>query len=160
MISIVVPTLNEKKSLPALFQRIKSSMKSPYEIIIVDSESEDGTLELAKKLSKRYPVRAFNAGNLDLGNSAVFGMKKAGGNIIAVMDADLQHPPEMLPKMLKKLEQEKADIVIASRFAKGAGTKLGFSRTVESAPDTSEDKMLYPPFNPISRQSDFRVKDG
>ena len=37
---------------------------------------------------------------------------------------------------------------------------LGFSRTVESAPDTSEDKVLYPPINPISRQSDFRVRDG
>ena len=37
---------------------------------------------------------------------------------------------------------------------------LGFSRAVESAPDTSEDKVLYPPFNPISRQSDFRVKGG
>ena len=37
---------------------------------------------------------------------------------------------------------------------------LGFSRAVESAPDTSEDKVLYPPFNPISRQSDFRVIDG
>ena len=37
---------------------------------------------------------------------------------------------------------------------------LGFSRAVETAPDTSEDKVLYPPFNPISRQSDFRVRDG
>ena len=37
---------------------------------------------------------------------------------------------------------------------------FGFSRAVESAPDTSEDKVLYPPFNPISRQSDFRVRDG
>lgn len=134
MISIIIPTLNEAKNLTELFNRIDAVLRKheKYEIIIVDSNSTDTTLTLAEKLAKKYPVKAFNTGTLDLSNSVAFGFGKASGNIIAVMDADLQHPPEMLARMLKKLKQKQADIVIASRFAKGAKTNLSFSRKIVS----------------------------
>lgn len=132
MISIIVPTLNEESNLKELFERINSALNWDYEIIIVDSNSKDKTRDVAKQLSKKYPVKAFNTGKLDLSNSVVFGISKAKGELIAVMDADLQHPPEMLPKMLQALEKKSADIVIASRFAKGAKINFGLQRTIVS----------------------------
>lgn len=127
-----MPTLNEAKNLAELFSRINDSIGKDYELIIVDSNSKDETLAVVKQLAKKYPIRAFNTGSLDLSNSVVFGFKKARGNIIAVMDADLQHPPELLPKLLEKIEQEQADIVTASRFVKGARADLGLSRVFVS----------------------------
>lgn len=134
MITIIIPTLNEAKNLNELFKRIHSNVKKlgAYEIVIVDSNSQDNTLALARELAKKYPVKAFNTGSLDLSNSIVFGLKHARGDVIVVMDADLQHPPEMLPKLISGIEQKEADIVIASRFAKGARIDFGISRTIVS----------------------------
>ncbi len=128
MLSIIIPTKNEASNIGKLFNRLNKIKKiKNSEIILVDSDSKDNTRTLAKKLSRKYKlnVRIFNTGKLDLSNSVVFGFKKARGDMICVMDADLQHPPEMIFLMLRKLEKEKADIVIASRFVKGA--KIGFS---------------------------------
>lgn len=129
MISIIIPTLNEAENLSELFQRIDKVIKN-YEIIIVDSNSRDNTFTVAKQLSKKYPIKVFNTGKLDLSNSIVFGINKTKGEIIVVMDADLQHPPEMLPQLINAIKQ--ADISVASRFVKNAKINLGFRRKVVS----------------------------
>jgi len=132
MISIIIPTLNEAKNLEALFKRISKLHLDNYEIIIADSNSKDNTISIAKYLASKYrlPVKAIQTGNTDLANAVIRVLPKARGNIIAVIDADLQHPPEIIPKMLKKLK--KSDIVIASRFIRGAKVNFGLERVLVS----------------------------
>ncbi len=128
MLSIIIPTKNEALNIEKLFRRLKRIRKiKNSEIILVDSNSKDGTDIIAKKLGKKYKlnIRVFNTGELDLSNSVIVGFKKAKGDFICVMDADLQHPPEMIALMLKKMKKENKDIIIVSRFVKGS--KVGFS---------------------------------
>ena len=132
-VSIIVPTYKEKENIPALVERIHNSLsKYDYEILIVDDNSRDGSEELVQSLSGKYPVRIMVRKNKrGLASAVVDGISEAKGELIAVMDADLQHPPEVLPEMLKALENH--DFVMASRYIKGGspGTWT-FSRKVVS----------------------------
>lgn len=119
MISIIVPTYNERENLEELFKRISDALKGyEYEIIVVDDDSPDKTWEKAQELSKSYPVRVIRrTKEKGLSSAVIRGFKEARGEIFVVMDADLQHPPEIIPKLINALE--KADIAIASRYVKG-----------------------------------------
>jgi dolichol-phosphate mannosyltransferase len=129
VLSIIVPTYNEKENVGELLKRIDDSLRVcnlPYEVIIVDDGSSDGTAEHAEKLSSFYPVRVIRRpGRLGLSSAVIDGVRVARGSVVAVMDADLQHPPEMLPRMLKKMG-EGHDIIVASRYVKG-GSIEGWS---------------------------------
>jgi len=131
-LSIVLPTYNERENLPILLKRISTACSSlKYEVIIVDDNSPDGTFELAKKLSKRNKqVRAFlREKKKGLASAIYYGVKKSKYSFVCVMDADLQHPPELITKMYTAIEKHRADIVIASRFVKGSKIKgLSFRR--------------------------------
>ncbi|MCX8193853.1 MAG: glycosyltransferase [Candidatus Pacearchaeota archaeon] len=129
MISIIMPTLNEANNLEILFRRIAKLKLRNYEIIVADSNSKDNTIGMAKNLAsrKKWPIKAIQTGNTDLSNAIIKALPKAKGDIVAVIDADLQHPPELLPKMFDLLKKGN-DIVIASRFAKGAKTELNLRR--------------------------------
>ena len=126
MISIVIPTFNEKENLEELLRRIDSTLRGlNYEVIIVDDNSPDGTAEEALKLSDRYPVRVMlRAERLGLSSAVLDGIKMARGDIICVMDADLQHPPELLKELYERILEN--EIVIASRYVKG-GSVEGWS---------------------------------
>jgi len=126
LISIVIPTFNEKENLKELLRRIDSSLSGiEYEVIIVDDNSPDGTAEEALKLSERYPVRVMlRAEKLGLSSAVLDGMKMARGEVICVMDADLQHPPELLRELYERILEN--EIVIASRYVKG-GSVEGWS---------------------------------
>lgn len=121
MLSIIIPTLNESKNIKILARRIKKAMnnhKIDYELIVVDDNSSDKTFEVAKKLEKKYNIKAFKRiKDKGLSSAVVFGFSKARGDIICVIDADLSHPPELIPRMLKEIK--KNDIVVASRLIKG-----------------------------------------
>ena len=119
--SIIIPTYNEKENIPELTRRIYESLSSiDFEVIFVDDNSPDNTAEVAEKLAEAYgnikvlrrPVK------LGLASAVLDGVKVAAGNIIAVMDADLQHPPEVLPLMFEKVRYG-YDIVVASRYVDG-----------------------------------------
>ncbi len=129
-LSIVVPTYNEKEALPLLLERISIALKDiDFEVIVVDDNSPDGTWALAQKLAEtRYPwLRVIRrVGVKGLASAVVDGIRAARGTYVAVMDADLQHPPETLKAMLKKA-REGYDLVIASRYTRGGGTE-GWSR--------------------------------
>ncbi len=123
MISIIVPTFNERDNVPVLVERLDKALRSKgyeYEILIVDDGSTDGTQEVVKEVSKKYPVRLIDRSKKKkgLGFAVVDGFKEAKGEILVVMDADLQHPPEDVPRLIEKIE-EGCDIVIASRYTKG-----------------------------------------
>ena len=120
-LSIIAPTYNERENLKRLVERIFSSLKGlDFELIIVDDNSPDGTGKLADKIASKHKniIVVHRQGKLGLGTAILDGIKAADGEIIGVMDADLQHPPELLKTMLEKAE-EGADIVIASRYIEG-----------------------------------------
>lgn len=116
MISVILPTYKERENLDELFQRINSSLtKQDYEIILVDDNSPDGTAKKARELSENYPIKVFvRKQDFGLAKSVIKGFKEADGDHIVVMDADLQHPPEKIPKLLEELDEN--DLAIGSRF--------------------------------------------
>ena len=122
-ISIIVPTYNEVESLPFLANRIHSCLAGlDYELIVVDDNSPDGTGDLAEKLALEDPIKVVHRqGKLGLASAVIDGFRHASGDILGVIDADLQHPPEHIPELIRVMD--KADIVIASRYVVGGGVE-------------------------------------
>lgn len=125
-LSIVVPTYNERTRLGELVQRVFEVFRDHRiagELIVVDDNSPDGTGAFAEELAQRFSVRVVHrSGKLGLGTAVIDGFAAARGRILGVMDADLSHPPDALPRMLAALEQYRADLVIASRYVAGGST--------------------------------------
>ncbi len=121
-ISLVIPTFNERDNIVPLVERLGRALSGrSYEIIVIDDSSSDGTAELVESLKGSYPVKVIVRKNQrGLASAVVHGMSQASGNIIAVIDADLQHPPEVIPDLLREMERG-ADIAIASRYVRGGG---------------------------------------
>src|ERR1700722_12293074 len=121
-VSIVVPALNEGPNLPVLMQRIAETMAGrSYEVLIVDDGSADDTLDVCSALRRQYPVQLFVRTKPEngLSGAVLFGLARAHGNLLLVMDADLQHPPEQIPDLLGPLERGEAEFVIGSRYVAG-----------------------------------------
>ncbi len=121
MITIIIPTYNEKDNLSILINKIfdvfdENSLDG--DIIIVDDSSPDGTGELADELSrKNNRIKAIHRkGKNGLSSAVMEGFKHAGGEIIGVMDADLSHPPEVIPELVRPIIEGESDLVIASRY--------------------------------------------
>jgi dolichol-phosphate mannosyltransferase len=122
VVSIIIPTYNERDNITPLVRRINDALSSyDYEIIFIDDNSSDGTAELASTLSFEYPIKVVVRKNKrGLASAVVDGLGQASGEIVGVMDADLQHPPEVIPDLLQTIKGG-ADIAIASRYVKGGG---------------------------------------
>ena len=118
MLSIIIPTYNEKKNLAELVDRLKN-ISPEAEIIIIDDNSPDGTGEFARHLGLKVLIRPGREG---LASAVLEGFKLARGDILCVMDADLSHPPEILPEMLRLIKSGSADLVVGSRLVRGGGT--------------------------------------
>lgn len=124
-VSVVVPTYNERdnvvKLIPALHEALSGAGIS-YEVVVVDDNSPDGTAEVARSLSSRYNVRVLvRPGKLGLASAILDGVRASRGRYVAVMDADLQHPPEVLPKLVE-MARGGCDVVIGSRYVRGGAT--------------------------------------
>ncbi len=122
--SLVVPTYCESQNIAILVERVHQSLSSySYELVVVDDNSPDGTSEIANSLSQQYPVRVITRRNeRGLASAVVEGFKQARGDILGVIDADLQHPPEVIPELLETV-MSGADVVIASRYVEGGGSE-------------------------------------
>jgi dolichol-phosphate mannosyltransferase len=123
-VSIVIPTYNERENIAPLVERIDHALAPrDYEVVFVDDDSQDGTAELIDSLAGKYPVRAIvRKDERGLATAVIRGIEESQGDIIVVMDADLQHPPEVIPDLLNKTENG-ADMAIASRYVAGGGMK-------------------------------------
>lgn len=121
-ISIIIPTYNEAAAITPLVERLHKVLSSyRYEIVFVDDDSKDGTAEKGQALSSEYPVKVMvRKGKRGLATAVVDGLPQVEGKIIGVMDADLQHPPEVVPNLVKAIENG-ADMAIASRYVSGGG---------------------------------------
>lgn len=126
-LSIVVPTYNERERLGDLVTRIfqaYAAERLEAELIIVDDNSPDGTGALADQLAGSHRITVVHrAGKLGLGTAVVEGFAAATAPVVGVIDADMSHPPHMLPRMLAAMDECGADIVIGSRYIPGGGTR-------------------------------------
>ncbi len=132
-ISIILPTFNERKNIGILVDKI-SKIIPKAEIIIIDDNSPDGTGKIADELAKKYHITVIHRKKrLGLSTAVVAGFKAAKGDIIGVMDADLSHPPEIIPKLTEPIIKNKADFAIGSRNIKGGSVeKWPFQRKMIS----------------------------
>jgi dolichol-phosphate mannosyltransferase len=122
-ISIIVPTYREAANIKPLADRIKRSMGNySYEIIIIDDDSNDGIEDIVHALSIHHDIKVHvRKGERGLSSAVIHGFNHSRGQIIVVMDADLSHPPEKIPELIKPIIHQTADFVIGSRFVKDGG---------------------------------------
>ncbi len=119
-LSIVWAVLNERGNLPELVERLRRVELPPWEVIVVDDGSTDGTRPYLAQLSANDPRfrQLLHEGKQTTIRAQAMGIGVAKGEFVAIMDADLQHPPESLPSMVAALAAG-SDLVVASRYAPG-----------------------------------------
>jgi len=94
-----------------------------WELIIVDDGSPDGTADLAESYADVHPVKVVRRpGKAGLASAVLAGFAQAQGDVLLVMDADLSHPPEAVPRLAAAIE-DGADLAVGSRYVKGGGTE-------------------------------------
>ena len=126
-LSVIIPTYNESKNIEAIIKEITLILEpiipQNYEIIIVDDDSHDQTWRIAQELTEQYKhLRVMRRKNeKGLSTAVIRGWQVAMGKFLAVIDGDLQHPPEVLCKLLNKIEKNRADLCVASRNIEGGG---------------------------------------
>lgn len=126
-LSVVIPTYNESKNIPLLVQKLDAALSGcglgSHEIIIVDDDSPDGTwktaIDVASVTPNVFVVRRTTARGL--ATAVVRGWQCARGEYLGVIDGDLQHPPEVIVQLWRRLELG-ADLAVASRHVRGGGT--------------------------------------
>lgn len=147
--TVVVPTYNERDNIGTLLERLASALPAnDTEIVFVD-DSTDDTPDVIRAAADGYPLpitvlhREHATGGL--GGAVVEGLRAARGEWIVVMDADLQHPPEVVPALVAAGRRDGADLVVGSRYAGGgsrAGLDGGYRRLV-SGGSTLVTKVIF-----------------
>lgn len=124
VLSVIIPTFNEKDNVALIRAAIGKALKEyRHEVIFVDDDSTDGTLEELRALSRRDRSVRFiqRIGRRGLASAVVEGILSTSSPFVAVIDADLQHDERMLPEMLKLAMSGKAELVVGSRYVEGGG---------------------------------------
>jgi dolichol-phosphate mannosyltransferase len=124
-LALVVPTLREAENIRTLLNRIRQSLdplQFAYEILVVDDDSGDGIDAIVQEISAVDPrvrllIRKAERG---LGGAVLHGWKHTDAEVLGVIDADLQHPPELLPRLWEAIHGGR-DVVLASRYAPQGG---------------------------------------
>lgn len=114
LISVIIPVYNEENSIKDVIERIPNHLN--YEIILVDDGSTDKSVLKIKEIEKDNIIILLHQKNIGYGAALISGFKNATGNIIITLDSDGQHKPEEIEKMIKPILQDKADLVIGSRY--------------------------------------------
>ena len=123
-ISIIVPCYNEEEALPIFYEEICKTAnlmkKINFEFIFVNDGSKDKTLKTLRELAKKDKRVRFLSFSRNFGKEAAMlaGFEHATGDYVAVMDADLQDPPSLLPEMLKAIKEEEYDCVATRRVTR------------------------------------------
>lgn len=122
MLSVVVPTYNEAGNLPRLAEALAQALDGvEYELLIADDRSTDDTTQVLNELTGQYPIRLILAADRprDLSLSVIDGVNAAKHDLVLVMDADLSHPPDIVPSMLEAVRKEPDCFVLGSRYTEG-----------------------------------------
>ena len=125
-VTVLIPTLNEVENIDLLMERILSATKDTdfaVEIMVVDGGSTDGTQERVKEWSRKASVRLVTSdGKGGLSGDILRGAEVAQTDVVVVMDADLSHPPEALPSLIRPVLDGTHDMAIGSRYIPGGQT--------------------------------------
>lgn len=153
-VSIIVPTFNEGPNVAELVRRIGAAVDRPanghrIEVVFVDDSTDDTPSHIARAAAAAaFPVRMLHrdAPSFGLGGAVVEGFRAAAFRWCLVMDGDLQHPPEDIPRLIERAERGDVDVVVASRYASG-GDSNGLAdktRTTVSRTSTLLTKAMFP----------------
>ena len=152
-VSVILPTYNERENVAVaiwLIDRAFKDLPNPYEVVVVDDASPDGTQEVVKQvqsvLGEDKVVLRPRKGKLGLGSAYAHGLAHATGRFVIVMDADLSHHPKYIPDMVRMQRETGCDIVSGTRYAYGGGVYgWGFFRKLTSrVANFLADTMLDP----------------
>ncbi len=125
-VTVVIPTYNEGRSIVELINRITESFKESkvkLEIIVVDDNSPDGTAEKARSVETNCDLKVLvREKERGLATAVAYGFRHASGRYLSVIDGDLQHPPDIIYRLLKSAQEQSAEMAVASRKAAGGGT--------------------------------------
>ena len=152
LLTVVVPTKNERGNVVRACRRLEAALPTvPLEIIFVD-DSSDGTAELVEEMAAEQRAgrscccgRSTIAGIGGLGGAVVQGLRAARAPWVCVMDADLQHPPELVAALLEQAESRDLDVVVASRYCdEGDAGSFGWTRAMASRSTTTAARLLFP----------------
>lgn len=151
LLSIILPTRNEAGNIHLLLSRIEGATKGiPTQVVFVD-DSTDETPQVIKEIGGLFPLgttvieRPPEQRHDGLGGAVVQGLRAAKAPWVIVMDADLQHPPELIPQMLEHAQKKNADMVLASRRTKTSKEKgLNLMRQFISRSLDAMARMLFP----------------
>lgn len=148
-VSIVIPTYNENGNIGILLDKIDNCLENiKYEIVVVDDNSTDGTIEIVNKLIGKYPVELIVRKDVKgLASAVVTGFKRTKGNVIVVMDADFQHPPDRIMSLVEEVNKG-SDIVIASRH-NGEFGNFNIVRSIISKGANVVAKILFPKLSDV-----------
>ncbi|HET9371913.1 MAG TPA: glycosyltransferase family 2 protein [Vicinamibacterales bacterium] len=135
-VTIVVPTFREVESLPHLIARVAKVREEhdlAIDMLIMDDDSRDGSAEMIAARPEPWVTMIVRTKDRGLSQAVLDGMRRATGDVLICMDADLSHPPDAIPQMLAKLESG-ADFVVGSRYVRGGSTSddWGFLRWLNS----------------------------
>src|SRR6187551_3217572 len=116
-LAVVLPTYNERGNVRAMVSRLEQALDGiAWEAIFVDDDSRDGTADEARGISRLDPrVRVLQRiGRRGLASAAIEGMCATAAPVVAVMDADLQHDPALLPAMYAAIRADECELAVAS----------------------------------------------
>lgn len=133
-LSVVVPVHNEQEAFALMAQRLRPTLdrlRQPYEVVAVDDGSSDGTAALLRSLRRDWPQLRIIGLRRNCGQQAALtaGLRRAKGDFIASIDADLRDPPEKIPEMLELAQRDGLDIV----YGVPAGGRAGDFRLLSRA---------------------------
>lgn len=149
-LSVIVPTFNEGGNVAELVRRIGAALHDvDFEVVFVDDSTDDTPATIqAVAAATEFPVRLIHRDEPEggLSGAVLEGFRNAQARWCLVMDGDLQHPPEDIPRMLDRAALGDVDIVVASRYVAGgtAGGLAGATRTAVSRTSTLLTKAMFP----------------
>ncbi len=129
-LAIVLPTYNESGNVGPMLERLETALAGiRYEVIFVDDDSPDGTADVVRRMARtRDNLRVLHRiGRRGLASACIEGILAASAPFVAVMDADMQHDESILPEMLRRMSEERLDLVVGSRNIAG-GSMGEFAR--------------------------------
>jgi glycosyltransferase involved in cell wall biosynthesis len=149
-VTVVVPTRGEAANVTELVRRLECVLRTGLEVVFVDDSSDETpaviretsrTAAIPIRLIHRPPGRRGDG----LSGAVVEGLRAARARVVCVMDGDLQHPPELLPQLLRRGIEDDLDIVVASRRHRGGSTaNFGVVRALLSEVSTFAARALFP----------------
>ncbi|MBD1165282.1 glycosyltransferase [Pelagibacterales bacterium SAG-MED10] len=113
--SIIIPTLNERDNILNIIKEIDKNLFVKYEIIFADDNSKDGTIDILKKIKNKNVKYIINRGSNNLSKSVILAAYKSRYENLIIMDADLQHDPKYINKLIEVQNKKNRDIVVACR---------------------------------------------